>query len=98
MANQRYLKVTYRNGKPLAAYFTLPRNRDDRSARVERRETGLLIDYTPDGRPIGVEITAPGKVTLAALNRALAAANQPPATPDDLAPLLAGRPRASAAH
>ena len=96
MATQRFLEITYRNGKTLAAYFMLPRKADDRSVRTERYDPGLLVDYTTDGRAIGIEITAPSKLTLAAFNESLAAANQPPATPDDLAPLITPKPRAPA--
>jgi len=92
----RFLEITYRKGKPVAGYLYLPRNPGDRSSRTEQSEAGLLIDYTQDGRAIGIEIMAPSKVTLAALNRALAAAHQQPATADDLAPLLAAGERATA--
>ncbi len=85
---QRYLEVSYRRGKPLAAYLYLPRQPGDRSTRTQQQEAGLLIDYAPDGRPIGVEITAPSQVTLAALNRVLATAQQSPITAAELAPLL----------
>jgi hypothetical protein len=85
----RYLEITYRHGKPFAAYFYLPRIAGDTSSRTERHATGLVIDYAADGRAIGVEITSPSKVTLATLNLALAAAKQEPAAADDLAPLLA---------
>lgn len=85
----RYLEVTYRNGKPIAAYFYLPRKPGDLSTRTERREEGLLIDFSADGRAIGVEITSPGNLSLASLNRALAAVDQEPATGDELAPLAA---------
>ena len=85
----RYLEVTFRNGKPLAAYLYLPRNPGDASVRTARHEDGLLIDFTADGRPIGIEITAPSKVSLEMLNRALAAVNQDPVTADDLRPLAA---------
>jgi uncharacterized protein YuzE len=85
----RFLEVTFRKGKPLAAYLYLPRSPGDVSARTERQEAGLLIDYTADGRPIGIEITAPSQLTLEAINRALAAANQEPATLEDLVPLVA---------
>ena len=85
----RYLEVTFRNGKPLAAYLYLPRNPGDTSVRTVRHGEGLLIDFAADGRAIGIEITAPTKVSLDALNRALAAVHQDPATPDDLRPLAA---------
>jgi uncharacterized protein YuzE len=85
----RYLAVTYRRGKPLAAYLYLPRKEGDVSVRTESRNAGLVIDYAADGRAIGIEITSPGKLTIAALNEALAAANQGPATAEELAPLAA---------
>jgi uncharacterized protein YuzE len=50
----RYLEVTYRNGKPIAAYFYLPRKPGDLSTCTERREEGLLIDFSADGRVVGV--------------------------------------------
>ena len=81
------LEVTYRSGKPLAAYFYLPRRPGDTSARTQKAEPGLLVDYAADGRAIGVEITAPTNVTLGSFNRVLASAPQPAAEPADLAPL-----------
>ena len=89
MMKHRYLEVTFRNGKPVAAYLYLPRNAADRSVRTERHEQGLLIDFTADGRAIGIEITAPTKLSVAALNRALAAVNQEPATAEELGPVAA---------
>jgi hypothetical protein len=82
-----YLEVTYRSGKALAAYFYLPRRPEDCSARTQKAEPGLLVDYAADGRAIGVEIAAPSKVTLESFNRVLAAARQPAAEAADLAPL-----------
>jgi len=86
---QPYLEVTFRHGKPLAAYYYLHRREGDRCVRTERREAGMIVDYAPDGRAIGIELTAPGKVTLAALNRVLAAVHSESATVEDLAPLMA---------
>lgn len=84
-----YLEVTYRKGRPLAAYYYLPRRDGDRSARTERAEGGLLIDYAQDGRAIGIEITAPTKLTLSRLNQVLQRLGQQPVEREDLAPLLA---------
>jgi len=92
----RFLEITYRRGRPLAAYLYLARKPGDKASRAERKDSGLFIDYTEDNRPIGIEITAPTKVTLAALNQALSSAHQEPATPDDLAPLLSGQSQTSA--
>jgi hypothetical protein len=50
---------------------------------------GIVVDFHRDGRPIGIEITAPGKLSLAGLNKVLRDLGQPPAKRADLAPLLA---------
>jgi len=71
----------------LVAYFYLPRRPGDASARTEKVEPGLLVDYAGDNRPIGIEITAPSQVNLEAINRIFSAARQTPATTDDLASL-----------
>ena len=94
--NSRYLEITYRRGEPIAAYFYLPRRPSDVSARTVVGEAGLVTDYSADGRPIGIEITSPSVLTLPLLNAALVAAQQPPATPDDIAPLVAGNRHSSA--
>ena len=52
-----YLEVTYRKGRALAAYYYLPRRDGDRSIRTERVGGGLLVDFTSDGRAIGIEIS-----------------------------------------
>ena len=85
----RYLEVTFRKGRPIAAYLYLPRRAGDHSTRASRTPSGLVIDYGKRGDPIGIEITVPEKVSLAALNRVLARLEQPPLTADELAPLMA---------
>jgi uncharacterized protein YuzE len=80
MMQARYLEVTFRRGRPVAAYFYLPRKQGDTSARTVRRDEGLLVDYSEDGRPIGIEITAPNRVTLTAINQILSEADGLPAT------------------
>ncbi len=89
MTKRSYLEVTYRKGRPLAAYYYLPRRDGDRSARTEPEEGGLLVDYTSDGRAIGIEITSPAHVDLAQLNRVLQRLGFEPAAPEDLSPLAA---------
>ncbi len=86
---QRYLELTFRNGKAIAAYLYLPREADDVSERTEKRDGGFLIDFAADGRAIGIEITSPGTLSINPLNRALADVNQEPASRDELAPLVA---------
>lgn len=86
---QTYLEVTYRHGRPLAAYLYLPRDEGDKSVRTTRVEPGMVIDFSQDGRAIGVEITAPTMVTVANLNRVLADVGVPPIPREDLMPLKA---------
>ena len=86
---ERYLEVTFRHGRPIAAYYYLPRETDQKSVRTRRVEPGLVIDFTADGQAIGIEITTPAKVSLAALNAVLRELGHPPATEADLAPVLA---------
>ena len=59
-----YLEVTFRHGRPLAAYYHLPRDPDTTCARLRRVEPGFVVDYSESGVVIGIEITAPGTVTL----------------------------------
>jgi len=87
--SQRYLEVTFREGKPLAAYLYLPRRSGDQSARVEPRGQGYLVDWTEDGRPIGIEMPSPSLVTLDGLNQVLAELHLEPAAPGEVAPLVA---------
>lgn len=84
-----YLEVTFRHGRPIAAYYYLPRQAGQRSARTRRVEPGLVVDFADDGAAIGVEITAPSKMSLAALNAVLRELGHAPASEADLAPVLA---------
>jgi hypothetical protein len=48
-----------------------------------------VIDYAADGRPIGVEITAPESVTLDRINALLNNIGQPPLLEQEFKPLTA---------
>jgi hypothetical protein len=84
-----YLEVTFRHGKPMAAYYYLPRCARDKSHRTKRIEPGLVIDFTRKGKPIGIEILAPDRLTLTGFNRVLRELGFPPLKRADLAPLRA---------
>ncbi|HLX61729.1 MAG TPA: DUF2283 domain-containing protein [Planctomycetota bacterium] len=73
-----FLEVTYRKGRPLAAYFYLARRRGDRSYRTVPIGDGMLVDYSEDGRPIGIEMTAPAKASLERLNKIMRDLGVPP--------------------
>jgi uncharacterized protein YuzE len=87
--NAAYLEVKFRRGRPIAAYYYLPRKTGQKSHRARRIEPGLVIDLSRDGQAIGIEITAPSKVSVAALNRVLTKLGLSRVTRDELAPLLA---------
>ena len=87
--NEPYLEVTFRRGRPVAAYYYLPRRPGEKSCRTTRVEPGMVVDYSRSGRPIGIEITAPTKLTLAALNRVLRKLGFAAIRRADLAPLRA---------
>jgi len=89
MMSERYLEISYRAGKPFAAYLMLPRQAEDRTARSERFSEVLVIDYATDGRAIGIEIVHPQAVTVDELNLALAHVGQSPMGSEDFAPLKA---------
>ena len=58
------LQITYRKGKPFAAYIYLASKRGQKSVRTEQVTQDLLIDYAENGTPIGIEILSPGDVRI----------------------------------
>lgn len=84
-----YLEISFRRGRAVAAYFYLPRRPNDKSFRTALAEPGLIIDFNRRGQPIGIEITAPSRLSLTALNRVLNQLGLPAAKRSDLAPLRA---------
>jgi hypothetical protein len=84
-----YLEVTFRHGRPLAAYLYLPRTPDQKSYKTKEHSPGFLVDYARGGTPIGIELTAPDDVSLVRLNRVLVELGQPKLKRTDLAPLRA---------
>lgn len=85
----RYLEITFRKGKPVAAYLYLPREPGQKSQRTEKAGNGLLIDYGESGQPIGIEISAPNQISLDVLNETLTKLNVHPIEPSEMSPLLA---------
>ncbi len=86
---QRYLEVTFRKGKPLAAYLYLPRQPGVKSIRTVEASTGVLVDYAANGEPIGLEITTPAHVTVDQINTVLETLGLSSMPAEDLAPLHA---------
>lgn len=84
-----YLEVTFHNGRPIAAYLYLPREIGEKSYRTSKAEPGMVVDFGQSGNPIGIEITAPTKITAADLNDVLSKLGLPPMKDSELAPLQA---------
>jgi uncharacterized protein YuzE len=85
----RYLEVTFRKGKPLAAYLYLPRSVGTKSIRTEEALPGVLVDFSASGEPIGLEITSPASVTVSQINGVLNTLGLAAISPEELAPLQA---------
>jgi len=87
---ERSLQITFRKGHAFAAYLYLARPPGERSARSVASADGLLvIDYAGDGRPIGIEITAPEVLTRDRLNALLESLGEPPVLEQEFRPLSA---------
>jgi uncharacterized protein YuzE len=86
---QPYLEITFRRGKPFAAYLYLPRAPQAKSVRTSEAAPNLLVDYGDDGNPIGIEILSPRQVGADAINSVLVKLKLPPVPEADLAPLRA---------
>ena len=46
---ERYVEVTFRKGKPLAAYVYLPRRVGVQSTQTMEAAPGILVDYAASG-------------------------------------------------
>jgi hypothetical protein len=87
---ERSLQVTYRKGRPFAAYLHLSHHTGEKSARTVPSPDGLLVvDYGANGQPMGVEITAPLAVPLERLNRLLTDLGETPLSEEDYLPVQA---------
>lgn len=85
----RYLEVTFRRGKPLAAYLYLPRSAGAKAARTMDAGNGMRVDYDDGENVIGVEITAPAAVRLEQINAVLEGLGQAGLLPEEWAPARA---------
>jgi uncharacterized protein YuzE len=86
---QRYLQVTFRKGKPLAAYLYLPRPAGARAERTIDEGLGVRVDLDARGTVIGVEISAPSAVSVAELNQILVKHGITELDAEEYAPLAA---------
>lgn len=85
----KYLEITFRKGKPVAAYLYLSRQNDVRSARTQSIRPGIIADFDEKDNAIGIEITAPEKVSIYQINEVLRQLHISPVSEEELAPLKA---------
>lgn len=84
-----YLEITFRKGKPVAAYLYLPRPSGAKAARTMEARPTVLVDFAATGEVIGIELTAPSRVDAALVNAVLGEIGVGPIDPSELAPLRA---------
>ncbi len=82
-----YLEITFRRGKPVAAYYHLPGRPGRKSCRTVKARPGIVVDIAEGDEPMGLEITAPGTVTLAEINQVLQQYGIPELDQEEFAPL-----------
>ncbi len=86
---QRYLEITFRKGKPFAAYLYLPRAAGAKAARTLEGGHGIRIDLDERGALIGLELTAPSAVSVSELNHVLTRYGVAALNDEEWAPLAA---------
>lgn len=83
------IQVTYRRGKPFAAYIHLGGKPGEKSVRSEEVGPELIADYGADGRVLGVEVVSPGATTAGEILAVFDKLGLVRPTADDLGPLVA---------
>jgi len=58
------LQVTYRKGRPFAAYIYLERRPGQKVVRSEEVAPEIVVDFDEDSQAIGVEIVSPDSTSV----------------------------------
>jgi uncharacterized protein YuzE len=82
------LEITFRKGRPMAAYLRLGGPRA-KAKRTKEYKPSLLVDYDEAGRALGLEILAFDEATVASINEVLVSLGHPALPDAELAPLRA---------
>ena len=82
------LEVTFRKGKPFAAYLRLEGSRAQ-VKRTKEAAPSLLVDFDESGRALGLEILAFDDATVARINEVLVSIGHVALPEKELAPLRA---------
>jgi len=83
------IQMTYRKGKPFAAYIDLGRRSGEPSVRSHSVTPEIIADFASDDRVLGLEIISPDSVTAEQILDAFDQLGLGRPTVDELAPLVA---------
>ena len=65
------LTISFKEGKAYAAYLTFRHPVGVKVHRTREMEPDILVDFSRDGQPLGIEMLDPRRATLAKLNRVM---------------------------
>jgi uncharacterized protein YuzE len=85
----RYLEITFRKGKPFAAYIYLSRMTGSTVSTTKKFTEGIIADFDNENNVIGLEITSPAQTPISAINDVLHQLHVSPISEQELAPLKA---------
>jgi uncharacterized protein YuzE len=83
------LQVTYRKGRPFAAYIFLDRPLGQKVVRSAEVAPEIVVDFAEDGQPIGVEIVSPVATSVDEILSVFDTLGVGPPELSELAPLVA---------
>lgn len=84
------LQVTYRKGRPFAAYIHLGQGARQRSIRSEEFAPEVVVDFGAEGRPLGMEIVSPEVTSVEDVLKVFDQLGLGRPQAGELAPLVAG--------
>ncbi len=83
------IQVTYRKGRPFAAYIYLRRRLGEKAVRTEEINEDLLVDFGQENQPLGIEVMNPEAVGMDAILGVFDTLGLSRPDPIDLGPLQA---------
>ncbi len=87
--NALSIQVTYRKGRPFAAYIYLRHRPGEKAVRTEEIGDDLLVDFDHADEPLGIEVVNPGAVRVEAILSVFDSLGLGRPDPTELGPLQA---------
>jgi uncharacterized protein YuzE len=85
----RYIEITFRKGKALAAYIYLSRQTGSKAVYTKKFGEGIIVDFDDKNKVIGLEVTSPVQIHTNEINEILNRLHIAPISELELAPLKA---------